>query len=68
MYKRQVEGRLDGVVIQQLFLGLARFHRRFVISLGILVRLLLRVESVVAGHPGFKQLLLPTQFNRIEVV
>ena len=33
-----IERRADGVVVQQLFLGFARFHRRLVIRLGVLER------------------------------
>ena len=62
-----VKRRADGVVGQQLLLRLARFHRRLVICLGVLVGLLRLVVGVAAGHACVKQLVLAIQLDRVVV-
>ena len=47
-----------------LFLSLSERHGRFVIRLRVVEGLLCLVECVPTSHAGFKQLVLPVQFDR----
>ena len=62
-----VKRRANRVVAEQLFLRLARFDRRLVIRLRIVVGLLRLIVGVAAGHARVEQLVLPVELDRVVV-